>query len=751
MTVVATIADGFQEDYAKSIGRISNDSILDLNLNENEIIEIINGDRRIGIFIRPIEEVVDNNAPQRSLYLGHKQVGPSREKSDIILHINGFLRSSLKVGLGQKVRIDKTSCPDAEKVLLTVLSPEDKEKIYFDYLTSRPIIRGQIIELQNISYDLKVAILKTSPPGIVRIGVDTDVRIAHEIPKDLLEDGEDSVMYDDIGGNNEILTRLRALVEFPLRYPEIFEMLNIHPPQGILITGPPGIGKTYISKAIACESGVTRFFVMAPEFVKGWWTAEKDMEKYFQHVLKYQPAILIIDQLEVLAPAPIANLSDLERRLTDQLIKNLDKVIRGKNIVVIATTIDAKKIHPSLLVYGRFEIEINLSIPNLNDRVEILNIFTRGIPFKNVDLNAIAQATGGYTPADLELLVKEAGMHALERRNLLDLEIKETIPIQPVKSPAINVVLENEDFIRSLSTTKPSATREIISQIPKVTWGDIGGLEEVQQSIKEMVEWPIKHPDLFNEMGIRAPKGVLLYGPPGTGKTLIAKALANEIQANFLVVKGPELLSKWFAESARMIRDLFRRARQLAPSIIFFDEIDAIAGPRGGSFSSEGSRERDRVINQLLASLDGVERMKDVFIIGATNRPNAIDPALLRPGRLDRLIYVPVPNVEGRLRILEVHTREMPLDNQTVDLKYVAEITKYYTGADLENLCREAAYAGLRRDFSSRLVTGEDFKSALNISRPTITPEIIRFYKVQDGEMKKHKTIDYSKFSQEFR
>ncbi|MHA2247688.1 MAG: AAA family ATPase [Candidatus Hodarchaeales archaeon] len=748
--IVATVADGFQEDYAKSIGRIRKKSIEDLNLEVSEIIEVISGDRKVGIFIRPVEEVLDQVVPQRALYLKHRTPIPSNDKEEIVLHLNGFLRASLKVGLGQKVRIDKTSCSDAEKVLVAAFTLEEKEKIYIDFLTNRPIIRGQVIELQNIGYDLRVGILSTSPPGIVRIGAESDVRISNEVPSEFLGDAEDLVMYDDIGGQNEILTRLRTLVELPLRNPEIFEMLHIDPISGILITGPSGIGKTYISKAVACESSVTRFFVQAPEIVKGWWTTEKEMDKYFQHVIKYEPAILIIDQIEVLTPAPTANLSDLEKRMTDNLIKNLDKVVRGRKVIVVGTTTDANQIHPALRVYGRFEVEINLQIPNFNDRFEILSIHTRGMPLDGVDLNAIAQSTGGYTPADLELLVKEAGMHALERRNLLELELKESPSAEAVKSQFFKVNLENEDFISALASIKPSASREIISQIPQVTWDDIGGLEEVKQSLKEMIEWPIRHSEVFSEMGIRSPRGVLIYGPPGTGKTLLAKAMANEIQANFLVVKGPELLSKWFAESARMIRELFRRARQLAPCIIFFDEIDALAGPRGGAFSTEGSRERDRVINQLLASLDGVERMKGVFIVGATNRPNAIDPALLRPGRLDRLIYVPIPDVEARFKILEVHTRTMPL-GQKVELQNLAEITKNYTGADLENLCREAAYAGLRRNFSSRMVTGADFKTALRVCRPTVTPEIIRFYKLQDGEMKKHKTIEYTRFPQEFR
>lgn len=745
--IITTVADGFQEDYGKSIGRIPKNYFKNLNLEIGEIVEVISGNRRVGVFLRPIEEITNESIPQRMLYSKPKK--SSIKEEDIILHLNGFLRASIRVGLGQKVRIDKTSAPNAEKALIAALNHEDREKIFIDYITNRPIIRGQIVELQNVGYDLKVGILSTSPPGIVRIGVQSDVRISHETPPELKEDTEDIVMYDDIGGQKDILTRLRTLVEYPLRYPEIFRMLHVHPPQGILITGSAGIGKTYLSKAVAFESGVTRFFVMAPEIVKGWWTTEKEMDKYFQHVVKYEPAILILDQIEVLAPAPAPNLSDLEMRMTEQLIRNLDK-ISGRGIIVIGTTTDANSIHPALRTYSRFEIEISLKIPNFDDRVEVLSIHTRGMPLDKVDLQSIAQATGGYTPADLELLVKEAGMHALERKNLLELEIKSSPSPQVLKKVLSHqLYLNNDDFLKALATVKPSASREVISEIPKVTWEDIGGLEDVQQSLKEMIEWPIKHSGVFKEMGIRSPRGVLLYGPPGTGKTLLAKALANEIQANFLVVKGPELLSKWFAESARMVRDLFSRGKQLAPCIIFFDEIDALATKRGGAYASTSSRERDRIINQLLASLDGVDKIKGVYVVGATNRPNAIDPALLRPGRLDRLIYVPVPDPQGRFKILKVHTRNMPLD-PNVNLKEISDSAVNYTGADLENLCREAAYSSLRRDQSSELVTEEDFQTALGVCRSSVNPEIIKFYQMQEGEMKKHRTSDYMKLPQEF-
>ncbi|MFW9777567.1 MAG: AAA family ATPase [Candidatus Heimdallarchaeota archaeon] len=745
--VIATVADGFQDDYAKNIGRISQKRFDDFDIKEGEVVEVVSGDRKVGILLKPLEEInVPSQLPEVPLYPAPQR--SIRQTGDLILHLNGFLRANLGVGIGQKVFLDKTACPEAKKVLISTYSMEDKDKVFIEYLLDRPVIRGQTIELRRLlgGRDLKVAILSTTPSGIVRIVPETDVRISNEIPKELVEDELDRfVMWDEVGGHSELISRLRNLVELPLRYPEVFEMLNIQPAQGILLTGPLGVGKSHLSRALSCESGVTRFFIMATEMIRGWWTTEKDMNKYFQHIINYEPAVIVIDQIEALAPAPSRHLSDLERRTTTSLIQNLDKIIRGRKVIVIATTTDADSVHPALRVPGRFEIEIAVPIPNYRDRLEILKTHVRGIPTKELDLEDIAKNTGGYTPADLEFLIKMAGMHALERQNLLDPEINQVSGEESDNNPkshGIEIHLSQEDLFTALTEVKPSATREITTSIPLVSWNDVGGLEDVKQSLREMVEWPIRSPEVFHEMNIRLPRGALLYGPPGTGKTLIAKALASEIQANFLVVRGPELLSKWFSESARMVRELFQRARQLAPCIIFFDELDALAGKRGGGFTN-ASRERDRIINQLLASLDGMEKLTGVYVIGATNRPNAIDPALLRPGRLDRLIYVPIPDMENRLKIFEVHTRHMELD-ETVDLKELARSTENFTGADIENLCREAAFAGLRRDFTSRSLSFEDFNIAMDKCRPSINENIVKYFEVEVEAMKKHRISDYS-------
>ena len=749
------VSEGFHEDYAKSIGRVPKEVFTKLHLNVGEVVEIVSRDQRIGIILRPIEELESNIDARNPLKSAHSIDSYSNklptDEENYQLHINGFIRSNLRVGLGQKVIIDKTSCPTAKEVYIVVLNPERKKEVYMEYLLDRPIIRGQTLELQNnLVEDLKVVILKTTPPGIVKITQESAVYTSTETPNELLEaDLSDFVMYDDIGGHHDAISRLRTLVEYPLRYPEIFEMINIEYSHGILITGPAGVGKSYLSKALAYESGVIRFFVMATEIVKDWWGAEEEMDKYFNQVMKYEPAILVIDHIEVLAPAPSPMLTDLEKRLTEQLIKNLKK-IQSKKIIVVGITQEIKLVHPHLYVSGRLEIEIPLQIPNLTDRLEILAIHTRGMSLENVDLQEIALETGGYTPADLELLVKSAGMNALERKNLLDIGSMESETDLLIKKGILKITINHEDFKKALTNIKPSASREIIAQIPNVTWDDIGGLENIKQSLKEMVDWPIRYPTLFTDMGIHPPHGALLYGPPGTGKTLLAKAIANEVKANFMIVKGPELLSKWFSESARIISELFRRARQLAPCIVFFDEIDALVPKRGGSSgSSNASHERDRIINQLLSLLDGIETIKGVFVLGATNRPDVIDPALLRPGRLDRLLFVSIPDANERFKILQVHTKSMNLASD-VDLQEIARITENFTGADLEKLCREAGLSTLRKNFAARVVTNANFQESVLVCRASVTHEILNYYKELEQEMNNKRVMEYIRQPQEF-
>lgn len=749
--VQVRVVDGFQQDYAKSICRVERTFLQNFGIQEGEVVELLNGERRIGVVLRSIEEQNSGKESTSLLgrFLGRKSTDAQTDIPEV--RVNGFVRASLNVGLGQIIRLDRTKPVVAQKINIVPLDQEDRSRIYMEHLTGRPLIRGQIFEVENrLGRDVKAAVVRTTPPGIVLITEETEAFVEHETPAELLEDSSDEVSWDDIGGCEEVITRLRTLVELPLRYPEVFGSLAVSPPQGVLLTGPSGVGKTFIARAAAFESGVTRFFVQATEMVKGWWEVEEEMDNFFDHILSYEPAVVVLDEVHLLAPAPSVTLSDMEKRMTQQLIQILDR-LRGRRVVIIGTTTDTNSLHPSLRIFGRFEVEIPLAVPNQEEREAILRVLTRGIPLLNVDLKAVSKMTGGFTPADLELLVREAGMFAIERVHLFRFEEEREEPNRlTVKNPAkAPLQLTQKDFVNASKSVQPSASRELISHVPRVSWDDIGGLEETKRSLREMVEWPISHPAVFDEMGVRAPRGVLLYGPPGTGKTLLAKAIANEIQANFITVKGPELLSKWFAESARMIRDLFKRARQIAPTIVFFDEIDAIVPIRGGSFGTGSSQERDRIINQMLASLDGVEAMQGVFVVGATNRPEAIDPALLRPGRLDRLIYVPVPDVATRLKILRVHTRAMKLA-EDVDIDAVARETLNFTGADLENLCREAVFSSLRRDRGGRTVSHVDFDEAVSFCRSSVTPEIMAHYQKLALDLRKFSTQNVPSHPEEY-
>ena len=738
--VFAIVNEGFPEDYAKSRARVDKKFFKEFDIKSGDIVELISGEKRIPVVILPLEEYHSID----SLEINKVDYFPNL--TDYNLFINGFIRKNLKVAIGQQIQVDKTSSQVAKSILVAPLDPNDKSRIYTDYLASRPVLAGQLLELNNeLGNDLVVGVVKSDPVGIVKVESTTDVFIAHETPEELLK-VEPIFMYDSIGGFKTIKERLRTLVEYPLRYPELFDNLNISPPRGILLTGAKGSGKTLLSKTVSYETGVHQFYIMATEIVKGWWESEGEMDKYFEQIKHFQPAVVVIDQIDILAPIPSPTTTDLERRLTERLINNLDQLDRTK-IVLIGTCENSELIHPIIKSNGRFEIEINIPVPVSEDRFEIFEVLTRGIPFDNVELQKIVDATTGFSPADLELLVKEAGIHALERYHILDSAVMDaSVHFDNLKKLSIS----QEDFNYALLNIKPSATREFINQIPKISWNDIGGLDSVKQAIQETIAWPINKPELFHEMGITPPKGILLYGPPGTGKTLVAKAISNQIKANFLSIKGPELLTKWFAESPRMIRDLFKRAKQLAPCIIFFDEIDALAPQRSSGTGAGGSQERDRVINQLLATLDGMDPIDGVFVIGATNRPEAIDPALLRPGRIDRLIYVTVPDNTERLQILKVHTGKMKL-SKDVKLEEIAQKTENFTGADLQNVCREAVFASLRSNFDNRVVSKIHFDQALEICKPSVNRELKEKYDSLSKEMRKKKITEYIESSFEFR
>jgi transitional endoplasmic reticulum ATPase len=525
------------------------------------------------------------------------------------------------------------------------------------------------------------------------------------------------ITYEDIGGLHEELQRIREMIELPLKHPELFRHLGIEPPKGVILYGPPGTGKTLIAKAIANETGAHFISINGPEIMsKFYGESEARLREVFQEAEQNAPSIVFIDELDAIAPKRSEVTGEVERRVVSQLLTLMDGLKSRGQVVVIGATNRIEAIDPALRRPGRFDREIRIGVPDRNGRREILLIHTRRMPLaEDVDLDELADITHGFVGADIAALVREAAMNAL-RRYLPEIDLeKEVIPAEVLEK----IKVSREDFANALKTIQPSALREVVLEVPNVKWTDIGGLEAVKQELMEAVEWPLKYPEVFKRLGIRPPRGILLYGPPGTGKTLLAKAVATESQANFISVKGPEVLSKWVGESEKAVREIFRKARETAPCIIFFDELDSIA-PRRGFHTDAGVT--DRIVNQLLTEMDGIQSLKGVVVLGATNRPDILDPALLRPGRFDRVLYVPPPDKAARLAIFKIHTREMPLD-EDVDLDILASVTEGYTGADIEAVVREAAMLAARENINAQKVSMRHFEKALLKIKPSVGAE----------------------------
>ncbi len=545
-----------------------------------------------------------------------------------------------------------------------------------------------------------------------------------------------TITYEDIGGLHEELMRVREMIELPLKHPELFDRLGIDPPKGVLLYGPPGTGKTLIAKAVANEAGANFSSIQGPEIMSKYYgQSEERLREKFEEAQKNAPSVLFVDELDSIAPKREEVTGEVERRVVAQLLTLMDGLSGRGQVIVIGATNREDAIDPALRRPGRFDREIEIGVPDRDGRKEILQIHTRGMPFEGTDedrdllLTELANITHGFVGADLAALAREAAMKAL-RRYLPEIDLDQPIPADVLEK--MRVI--KEDFKEALKEVEPSALREVLVEVPRVGWDDVGGLEDVKRLLVEAVEMPINNPDSFTRMGIRPPRGVLLYGPPGTGKTLLAKAVATESEANFISVKGPEVMSKWVGESEKAIRQIFKKAKQVAPCVVFLDEIDALTPRRGAVMGDSGVSER--LVNQLLTSLDGLETMEGVVTIGATNRPDMLDPALLRPGRFDRLILIPIPDEEARLEILQVHTRNMPLDTD-VNLEQMAEDLDGYVGADIEALCREAAMHALRENRDAVLVRGEDFSAARGTVFPSVDEETVKMYAQIGVEMQR--------------
>ncbi|MEM4667232.1 MAG: CDC48 family AAA ATPase [Thermofilum sp.] len=648
-----------------------------------------------------------------------------------IVRMDGYIRRNAGVSVGDTVKVRKAKSAPARRVVLAPASQffietsPDLAEYVKSKLLGRPLVRGNVVEIPLFSSALPFTVVSTLPAQVVQVTESTEIVIKSE--PGAAEVSIPRVTYEDIGDLEEAKQKVREMVELPLRHPELFKHLGIDPPKGVLFYGPPGTGKTLLAKAVANETGAYFISINGPEIMsKFYGESEQRLREIFEEAQKNAPAIIFIDEIDAIAPKREEVTGEVEKRVVAQLLALMDGLKERGQVVVIAATNRPDDIDPALRRPGRFDREIAFPVPDRRARREILQVHTRNMPLaEDVNLDELAEMTHGFTGADLAALCREAAMRAL-RRYLPRINIEsEKIPAEVLKEMKVT----RSDFFEALKDVQPSALREVYIEVPEVRWDDIGGLEDVKQQLREAVEWPLKHPEFFREMGIDPPKGILLYGPPGTGKTLLAKAVATESEANFIGVRGPEVLSKWVGESEKAVREIFRKARQAAPCVIFFDEIDSIAPRRGQRFDSGVT---DRIVNQLLTEMDGLERLEGVVVIGATNRPDILDPALLRPGRFDRLIYVPPPDEKARFEILKVHTRRMPLA-EDVNLAELAKRTEGYTGADLAAVCKEAALAALREAGRPTKVTMSHFLKALDAIKPSITKEdLIRFQRLAE-------------------
>jgi transitional endoplasmic reticulum ATPase len=618
-----------------------------------------------------------------------------------LIRIDGYTRNKLDVGINDTVDIRTVETKPAQKITLAPTEPLrilGAEEYLAAFLEGQLVTKGDVIPLSIMGQRIDLVVISTTPGGPVIISSGTEVTISEETAEALSaakEGGVPSITYEDIGGLRGEVTKVREMIELPLRHPELFRRLGVEAPKGVILHGPPGTGKTLLAKAVANETNANFYTIGGPEIMSKYYgESEERLRNVFQEAQKNAPSIIFIDELDSIAPKREEVSGEVERRIVAQLLSLMDGLKARGKVVIIGATNRINAIDPALRRPGRFDREIEIGVPDRDGRLDILQIHTRGMPLdKDVNLEKLADITHGFVGADLQALAKEAGIRAL-RRILPQIDLSaESIPAEVLNK----IIVKMQDFIDVVNEMEPSAMREVFVEIPDVKWQDIGGLETIKQELREAVEWPLKYHGVFAYADATPPKGILLYGPPGTGKTLIAKAAANESEANFISIKGPELLSKWVGESEKGIREIFRKARQAAPCIIFFDEIDAIAPTRGGEFGD--SHVTERVISQMLTELDGLEVLTSVVVIAATNRPDIIDPALLRPGRFDRLLYVPPPDYESRKQIVKIHTRKKPLA-EDVNLDNLASKMDGYTGADIAAVASAAVMLALREHIS---------------------------------------------------
>ena len=728
------VMEAYQEEAYKGIVRIDSETMRDIGVRPGDIVEIEGNRTTVGI--------VDRAYPS--------DVGQA------VIRMDGIIRRNAQTGLGEVVKVRKAKVEVAK--MLTIAPAQEGVMVQADPLVfqrgliGRAVMKGDILSLGGAQRRRKTMIdtpygdlfdifesdfggfglrgirfiaAEITPKGPVIVTEQTQIKVSPKAIKISEEQRIPEVTYEDIGGLEDEVKKIREMVELPLKHPELFTKLGIEPPKGVLLHGPPGTGKTLLAKAVANESNTHFVSINGPEITSKFvGEAEKRLREIFEDAEKNAPAIIFVDEIDAIAPKRDETYGEVEKRIVAQMLGLMDGMKDRGKVIVIGATNRPNAIDPALRRPGRFDREIDIGVPSKKGRLNILKIHTRNMPLdENVILSNIADITHGFVGADLAALCKEAAMIVL-RRLLPNINLKEekTLPKEVLEK----LIIAQDDFTEALKYVRPSAMREVLVEKPNVNWGDIGGLQDIKQELKEAIEWPLKHPKVFKNLGIRPPRGILIYGPPGTGKTMLAKAVANESEANFILVKGPELLNKFVGESEKGVRKIFEKARQTAPTIIFFDEIDSLAPRRGRDLSGSGVTER--VVNSLLSEIDGLDELNDVVIIGATNRPDIIDPALLRPGRFDRILLVNVPDEKSREDIFKICTKKMPLAKD-VKIKDLIKKTENFVGADIENLCREAAMLALRDDIKTKEISMKYFNKALEKVRSSVTKEDFEKYK----------------------
>src|SRR5829696_1594712 len=682
-TEVATlkVAEAEQRDVGRKIARVDPEVVERLSITTGDALELSSLGRKTTVLSWPAKE---------------------SDRGKGIIRIDGLIRNRLDVGINDLIEIRTVESKDAKSITFAPTEPlriTGGEQYLAEYLNGALMTKGDTIPINVMGRRIDLVVISTNPSGPVIINDSTEIIVSEESSKAIQiskEGATASITYEDIGGLGDAVERVREMIELPLRHPELFKRLGVEAPKGVLLHGPPGTGKTLLAKAVANETNANFYTIGGPEIMSKYYgESEEKLRNVFEQAEKNMPSIIFIDEIDSIAPKREEVSGEVERRIVAQLLSLMDGMSSRGKVVVIGATNRVNAIDPALRRPGRFDREIEIGVPDRKGRLEILQIHTRGMPLaKDVNLEKLADISHGFVGADLQSLSKEAGIGAL-RKILPEIDLSsESIPAETLRK----IIVTMQDFMDVVKEMEPSAMREVFVEVPDVKWEDIGGLSLIKQELQEAVEWPLKYQGAFTYADAVPPKGILLYGPPGTGKTLIAKAAANESEANFISIKGPELLSKWVGESEKGVREIFRKARQAAPCIIFFDEIDAIAPARGGSFGGD-SNVTERLISQLLTELDGLEILTNVVVIAATNRPDIIDPALLRPGRFDRLLYVPPPDRDSRLQIIRIHTKKKPLADD-MDIDRLAGSTDGYTGADIASLSSAAVMLALREHVS---------------------------------------------------